>query len=139
MPDIKCRRFEGCEAVLCPTENNPGSIWYSDEEICKLKKYQTLRWIRRQKAVVRKGIPPDTYFNVLMLNSTRQIRKGTEGINPDLPLEKAHEAESVWVGENKDLIVREQRNKKPLTVCGEKGKKKGQYQTIKSKRKVLKQ
>ena len=115
-----CKRFEECSAPLCPMDkvSLEHGIFFSDEEICRLKEFQSLRWVKRQKAIVRKGISNEGYFSILMLNSRRQIRKGTEGINPDQSLEKALVAERVWAGENEPLTTRGRKIKSPQLRVG---------------------
>ena len=86
-----CRRFNDCEAPLCPLDERSlrAGIWYSNEQICKSQKFATLRWIKRQKRIVKRGISPDRLFTVSMLESSRRIQRGTSGLNPELTLEES--------------------------------------------------
>jgi len=102
MTHIDCPRFENCSAPLCPLAKNlQNLIWYPDEDICARQDFQSLRWIKKQKAVVKKkartSAAVDCYFTVEMLTSIKQLRRGIEGINPDQPLADAKKAEQQWV------------------------------------------
>jgi len=86
-----CPRFNDCEAPLCPLDKISlrAGIWYSDQEICKSQKFASLRWIKRQKRIVKRGISPDRLFTVSMLESSRRIQRGTSELNPELTLEES--------------------------------------------------
>ena len=82
----QCRLFEECEAPLCPLEENSikHGIWYPDEEICRAKKFQSLKWIKRQKRIAKLGLTIDSgLFTARMLESLRRVSKGIKGANPD--------------------------------------------------------
>ena len=127
MPSEDCPKFEGCSAPLCPLETGKDGIWYTDEEICNRKEYQKLKWIKKQKQIAKiKNISPDYYFTIPMLESIKRLSKSIEGINPDMPLDKAKQAEQKWVedrisGGNKKAINAINRE---ITRVGVKVKKK---------------
>ena len=98
-----CPKFEDCSATLCPLADSLRKlIWYPDEDICKRRGFQTLDWIRKQKAIVKVKAPEDRYFTVEILEAIRQVRKGIEGISPDQPLEQAKKTERKWIMEKGD-------------------------------------
>jgi len=118
-----CPNFErGCSAPLCPLDevSIEHGIWYPDEEICKGKDFQTLDWIKNQRAVAKAKAPADKYFTVEMLEAVKQVRRGIEGINPDQPLDRAREAERKWISEKKSGRVIARKTKKPGRVVAEK-------------------
>ena len=100
MEKTNCQKYDGCSAPICPLDKSSitDGVWYADEEICQLRKFQQLPWIKKQKLVVKAGASVDKYFTVEMLLAKKQIRKGVEGINPDQPLELAKRAEKKWMG-----------------------------------------
>ena len=93
----ECPHAKTCSAPLCPL--HPSGIFYHDEDICNLKKFQSLAWIKRQKAAKKKTGDAEKYFTVEMLQSKRRIVKGTKGIDPNQPLEEALAAEHAWIKE----------------------------------------
>jgi len=112
-----CRHFETCSASLCPLDKQSleYGIFYPDEEICKLKKFQTLPWVKKQKRIVKVGLPNDRYFTVEMMMAMTQVRSGMEGVDPDQPLAKAKEAERNWArGHKKEQREALRREKKSL-------------------------
>jgi len=62
-------------------------IWYPDEEICRAKEAQKLKWVRvqRQIAKLHKQFGVEGYFTYDMLNRIKLVRKGIKGRNPALP------------------------------------------------------
>lgn len=118
MNNINCPRFEDCSAPICPLQQNTiyGGIWYPDEDICTAKKFQTLPWVKKQKAIAKINAPNDRYFTVEMLEAVRQVRKGIEGINPDQPLEQARKAEKKWIIEKWGGRAIANQNSKPCRV-----------------------
>ncbi len=93
-----CPKFENCSATLCPLADNlKHLIWYPDEDICKAKKFQTLPWLKKQKAIARSNAPNDRYFTIEMLEAITRVQKGIAGIDPDQPLKEAERAERDWI------------------------------------------
>lgn len=87
MPAEKCLKFEGCNAILCPMdEDNHKHIWFVEESICKLTKYQSLSWIKKQKQIARKVPNIQGYFTIKSLEEINMVRNGLKGDDPDLPL-----------------------------------------------------
>lgn len=99
-----CPRFEDCSAPICPLQQNTidDGIWYPDEDICTAKRFQTLPWVKKQKAITKAKDPEDRYFTVEMLGVIKQVRKGIEGISPGQPIEEATRAEKRWIAEKRD-------------------------------------
>lgn len=123
MNNINCPKFEDCSAPICPLQQNTidGNIWYPDEDICIAKRFQTLPWIKKQKAIAKINAPNDRYFTMEMLEAVRQVRKGIEGINPDQPLEQARAAERTWIKEKKGgRVIANQNSKHSLVTRAKK-------------------
>lgn len=123
MHKIDCPKFEdGCSAPLCPLGRNSmkDGIWYSDEEICKVKDFRNLGWIKKQKQIAKAKALKDKYFTAAMLQAIKQVRKGIEGINPDQPIDKAKEAERKWIVEKNGSRVIAKQNQKNLQVVAKK-------------------
>lgn len=99
MSNDNCKNFEECNAPLCPLdeESLKYCIWYPDEDICNLRRFQTLDWIKKQKLVARKHGSTDGFFNIRMLNTITHIQKGIAGANPDLPL--SAKSDEKWIAE----------------------------------------
>lgn len=82
----QCKNFEGCDALLCPMDESSwkdARIWYPDEDICNLRKFQTLDWIKKQKQIARKHGSIEGFFNIRMLQAIKKVSKGISGANPD--------------------------------------------------------
>lgn len=80
-----CRRFNDCEAPLCPLDETSlrAGIWYSNEQICKSHKFASFGWIKRQKKIARLRLAANAgFFTVAMLNSIRAITKNLKGADP---------------------------------------------------------
>jgi len=118
MNNIDCIRFEDCSAPICPLQQNTtdSGIWYPGEDICIARKFQTLRWVKKQKAIAKVKAPQDSYFTVEMLEAVKQVRKGIEGISPDQPLEQAKKAERKWIIEKRGGRVIANQNPKAARV-----------------------
>ena len=118
MNNIDCIRFEDCSAPICPLQQNTtdSGIWYPGEEICVAKKFQTLPWIKKQKAIAKVEAPTDRYFTVKMLEAIKQVRRGIEGISPDQPLEQAKKAERKWLLTKSGGRVIANQNSKPYRI-----------------------
>ena len=98
MPKQKCPKHETCSAPLCPLElGSPHDTFFTGDEICKIKRFQTLGWVKKQRALVKAKVSNSTYFTIEMLKSIRRITKSLEGIDPDLSLDKATKAEQAWI------------------------------------------
>ncbi|MEM3192533.1 MAG: hypothetical protein QW292_10710 [Candidatus Parvarchaeota archaeon] len=81
MNPSSCPLYDRCECPLCPLEDNPFSIWYSEDEICRNPQFPTIT--KSMKKLKRKGA--QGYFTLRMLNRDFIVRRGIEGIDPDLP------------------------------------------------------
>ncbi|MEM0136142.1 MAG: hypothetical protein QXU18_13110 [Thermoplasmatales archaeon] len=78
---VDCLLYDKCECPLCPLEDDPVSVWYSEDDICKNPQFQVIT--SSMKKLKRKGA--QGYFTLRMLNRDFVVRKGTEGLDPDLP------------------------------------------------------
>ena len=113
---IRCPNWERCSAPLCPLDETSlaNGIWYPlSEEICSRKDFQTLDWIRNQKGIVKAGAPDNRFFNLSMLQATRQVRKGIQGVSPDQALEAARRAERQWIEEHQAKRVVAKKSRSP--------------------------
>ncbi len=76
-----CVRSEKCECLLCPLSTDSNQIWYSEDDICKNPEFEPIaRSMKKLKGKAAQG-----YFTLEMLKRHFIVRKGTEGIDPDLP------------------------------------------------------
>jgi hypothetical protein len=80
-----CKRYDTCNAPLCPLDERSLShgMWYPDDEICPMRAYAALPWIRKQRKLVNQAASPDRYFTLRMLARNCIIRKGIEGLDPN--------------------------------------------------------
>lgn len=87
-----CTLYEKCECPLCPlihehqepSENKKilkYQIWHPEDEICKNQQFETIT--RSMKKLKRKAAAG--YFTLGMLSRDFVVRRGTEGIDADLP------------------------------------------------------
>ena len=82
MKDSKqCKHFNSCSGPLCPLDLC--GIWYADEDICKVRKFQQERWIKNQKKIKKVGSYDTGYFTKEMLDRRLFVKKGIKGIDPD--------------------------------------------------------
>ncbi|MDP2947319.1 MAG: hypothetical protein Q8N88_04325 [Nanoarchaeota archaeon] len=93
MEKNKCKYYETCNAPLCllDKESLEEGIWYPDEGICR--KRTSLKWIRKQKKLVKRKANPELYFNVETLNTSARVGKDPnasvrEELKKDQVLEK---------------------------------------------------
>jgi len=122
MRHIDCRNLEDCSASLCPLANNlQHLIWYPDEDICTAKRFQTLSWVKKQKAIAKAQPPGDRYFTEEMLGAIKQVRRGIEGISPDQPIEEATRAEKRWIADKRGSRVIADKTSGPSRVTRIKG------------------
>ena len=50
----ECSSFLTCDAPLCPLDKDVDlRIWYPDEPICKGHYAKGVRWIRKQRSIIR--------------------------------------------------------------------------------------
>ena len=115
MTSPKWKRFDTCSAPLCPLDEKSlkYGIWYPDEEICSLRAFGNLPWIKTQKKIVKVGARVDRYFNLKMLERNCIIKKGIEGLDPDHEEEhqlrkwiKAHPEKRKLTEEEKERLAR---------------------------------
>ena len=81
MKPESCILFENCECPLCPLSTDSNQVWYSEDEICKNPQFEVITDSTKKL----KGKAAQGYFTLEMLNRDFIVRKGTEGIDPDLP------------------------------------------------------
>ena len=81
----ECRHFDSCSAPLCPLDSSSlgGGLWYPDEEICRVRKFQQEQWLKNQKKLKKVGNLDSGYFTKEMLDRRLIVRKGIKGIDPD--------------------------------------------------------
>ena len=85
MTNQKCRSFESCNVPLCPIDDRSleHGIWYSDEDICKLKKYKDLLWIKNQKQIAKCLVVDDGFFTMRMLEVVDKVTNRLKGSDPN--------------------------------------------------------
>ncbi|MEM0050702.1 MAG: hypothetical protein QXW39_09255 [Candidatus Bathyarchaeia archaeon] len=119
MKPTDCPLYYRCQCSLCPLEDNPSAIWYTEDPVCKNPKFQVVT--NSMKKLKRKGA--QGYFTLKMLNRNFIVRKGIQGIDPDLPSsiknpEKEYQRrEELWLKRHPELS--EEKKKK----MRERGKK----------------
>lgn len=92
MTDNKCRNFDTCNAPLCPMdERSLKWLWYTTEDLCILRMAKPPRWIKAQRKLRR--IKAQGYYTLAMLSHDCIIKRGTEGLNPDLEAEESIQLE----------------------------------------------
>ena len=81
----KCTFYQrGCNNQICPmVKDNSRYIWYSEEDTCNNPEYKDDLTVINQKKLKKKNA--QGYFNFEMLNMRFVIKKGIEGIDPDVP------------------------------------------------------
>ena len=99
-----CTLHENCECPLCPLDQD-NNVWYSEDETCKNPDFHIIS--NSMKKLKKKGAPG--YFTLQMLNRDFIVRKGTEGVDPDLPdsirdpLEEYQEREKTWLKKHPEI------------------------------------
>jgi hypothetical protein len=73
-------------------DNNEQYIWYPDEDICSLRRFASVDWVRKQKLIVKKHGSVDGFFTARMLQVIKKVSKGITGANPDSGID----AEKRW-------------------------------------------
>lgn len=75
MDKTQCNHFDFCSAPLCPLDEESliCGIWYPDEDVCK--KRISLKWVRKQKKLVKRKANPELYFSIETLNTSAMIGK----------------------------------------------------------------
>jgi hypothetical protein len=82
MSTLACPQFHRCSAPLCPLDESSlrAAVWFPTEEICS---HIHEPWIRRQLKLRRKA-DEETIFTYKMLLHDCRIRKGVQGLDPEL-------------------------------------------------------
>jgi hypothetical protein len=78
-----CPRWDSCSANICPLDLIDNAAWFPDEEICAVRNFSTLPWVKRQRKIARKVRNKDYFFTMDMLNQDCIITAATEGLDPD--------------------------------------------------------
>ncbi|MEM3192764.1 MAG: hypothetical protein QW292_11940 [Candidatus Parvarchaeota archaeon] len=105
MKPVDCLLYDKCECPLCPLEEDSVSVWYSEDEICKNPQFQVIT--NSMKKLKRKEA--QGYFTLEMLNRDFIVRKGTEGLDPDLldsirdPQEEYTNKERTWLRKHPEI------------------------------------
>ncbi len=83
-PYINCPYYQKCEDQVCPMDPlKENRIWYSHEGQCLNPEYKGTLMAQSKKKISKKHAPG--YFTYAMLDRDMIIRKGVEGIDPDVP------------------------------------------------------
>ncbi|MDA8055581.1 MAG: hypothetical protein M0Z77_08060 [Thermoplasmatales archaeon] len=105
-PD-SCALYQNCECPSCPLEVDSNQVWYSEDEICKNPDFHIIN--NSMKKLKKKGAPG--YFILQILNRDFIVRKGIEGIDPDLPdsikdpLKEYQKKEKTWLRRHPEISV----------------------------------
>jgi len=80
----KCSHIDTCCAPFCPLVKDLSNvIWYADEEICKLRKYANLQYIKTQRKISKKDKKAKTYYTFEMINRNFIVKTGITGLDPE--------------------------------------------------------
>ena len=84
MESEECKYFSTCSAPLCPIDESSlkKGIWYPGQEICFIKRFWVLDWVKRQKRFA-KVAKIGKYFTWEMLKRNCKVKKGIEGRDPN--------------------------------------------------------
>lgn len=98
----ECLQFEGCDAPLCPLDDDISSrIWYLDEPVCIATKHRQHRWIRKQRLLKRSR--PKSYIDKVitqqMLYDVSRPKQLSEEQRSALRerIKVMHQAKRTWV------------------------------------------
>jgi hypothetical protein len=102
-----CKRFDGCNAPLCPMKKIVVSsdIWYPYDEICTSHEYCKLCWIRNQRKIAKKTRDIDTYYTYQMLQQNCVIAKGIAGLDPDNDISEQERDEAKWLKQHPEKRI----------------------------------
>ena len=121
----RCKHYEYCDAPLCPIDPKSleNGVWYADEEICRARGYQGLRWIRVQKRIARlhQKHPVRGYFTVEMLNQIDRVKPGLHGLDPDKPVDKEFRAWMRAFTRGRTKVIRKQGSASSENGCVRRG------------------
>ena len=85
MPYMSCPFYERCEVQVCPMDPmKTERIWYSEEGPCINPEFSSEKMVKTQKKLTKKRA--EGYFTFGMLNRDMIIRRGMQGIDPDVPM-----------------------------------------------------
>jgi len=83
-PFKACPLYERCAAPICPMDPNAKHrSWYSNEDVCSSSKFKDHNVVVTQRKISKKG--SEGYFTYEMLNRDIVVKKGIQGIDPDIP------------------------------------------------------
>lgn len=80
----ECKRFNVCRAPLCPMDEQSldSGLWYPDEEVCKLRMFNSCDWVIKQRKISNKAGVNDGYFTLKSLKAIKIVKYGIKGIDP---------------------------------------------------------
>ena len=99
-----CSLYDNCECPLCPLDQD-NNVWFFEDVICKNPDFHIIG--NSMKKLKKKGAPG--YFTQEMLERDFIVRRGTEGIDPDLfdsvrnPLEEYRKKEKSWLRRHPEI------------------------------------
>ena len=97
----ECPYFQKCDAPLCPLDKEKEKgIWFPKEQICREKRFANILWIRNQKKIRKKASGSYRYFLIQMLDRDCVIRRGIEGLNPDMDSRSEQERIKTWLSKH---------------------------------------
>ena len=96
-PFEACPLYDRCNAPLCPMDPSIGlRIWYSDEDVCTRTMYKDNQAVITQKKIAKKGA--EGYFTYGMLNRDIIVKKGIQGVDPEMPTPAERRGQSLIDG-----------------------------------------
>ena len=100
---IHCRHYQNCDAPLCPEDVNlKQCLWFPGEPVCRLKNVPD--WVTKQRKIARlKGINPEKYFTIRILERIEEITSDLEGADSEL-----FEGEKAWLARKSRAQNKEQ-------------------------------
>lgn len=107
MDTESCSYLEKYECPLCPLAANHNQIWYSEDDICKNEQFETVT--KSMKKLNRKAA--QGFFTLGMLDRGFIVRRGVEGIDPDLPdsmkdpWKEYQSREKMWLKKHPEISV----------------------------------
>lgn len=111
-----CKKFEECEAPICPLDENSieNSFWLINESICS--RADAPPWVRLQRRIAKKLRDKNPlevgYFKARMLEMKPKVTSGMKGIN----YSKAKSQEEIKALEAAWIASKEARPQKPKKI-----------------------
>ena len=99
--ELKCSKYNTCNAPICPESLDDNHLWYPGEDVCT----RNFDFAKRHRKLAKKA--KSGYFTPSMILHDCIVKTGITGIDPDRP---EYEQISSWFARHK-LITDEYREK----------------------------